>query len=49
MDIILRKLYEIVEDKKSLACHDAWGHKELDIVNKLTYYFNLVSDIQHID
>ena len=35
--------------QKSLACHSAWGHKELDIVNKLTYYISLVWDIQHID
>ena len=35
MDMSLSKLWEIVEDKGSLACCSPQGHRELDVTERL--------------
>ena len=32
MDMSLSKLWEIVEDKRSLVCNSPWGRKESDMI-----------------
>ena len=35
MDMILRKLQELVMDREALACCSPWGRKELDRTKQL--------------
>ena len=35
MDMSLSKLQELVIDREALACFCPWGHKELDMPEKL--------------
>ena len=35
MDMSLSKLHELVTDREALACSSPWGHKELDMTERL--------------
>ena len=38
MDMSLSKFWEMVKDKRSLACCSPWSHKESDTVEQLNNY-----------
>ena len=35
MDVCLSKFWELVMEKGGLACSSPWGHKELDMTERL--------------
>ena len=46
IDMSLRKLQEIVKDRKAWLCYSPWGHKESDMTERLSL---LISEMRWLD